>query len=413
VTLLTGVALMLCCVSLEAFFSGSEIAMVHANRIQLQAHANQGDQRAQRALDLLADESAMLGTCLIGTNLSTVTGATVAATMLFTLGFEQAWAPAALFIPLTLVLGEALPKTVMQHHADRLAPHLAGPLGIARTVFSPLLLVVRAWNRLLTSMFGGPETQGLSRQELLQLIDAPGEDQIDPEEKRLILGVLAMSDLTVEACMTPLVRVVAVDETATIGVAADIATRTQHSRLPVYRRRIDHIVGMVHQADLLFLSDDAAPLAEHLRPVRFVPDVKRADHLLAEMRENGEHFAVIVDEYGGCVGIVTLEDLLEEFVGEIEDERDRTRPGVVALPDGTWRVPGATEIDEFEARTGLALPDGDWETVAGVVLSVLGRIPEADDIVEVDGARIVVTEATDRAIRWVHVHPVEQAPISA
>lgn len=402
-SILTGVALMLACVAAEAFFSGSEIAMVHANRIRLQTAAEQGHRGARLALDLLEDEAAMLGTCLIGTNLCTVSGATIAATMMLSQGIEAAWAPAAAFIPLTLIFGEALPKTVMQHHADRVTPWLAWPLTIARQVFTPLLWVVRAWNRVLTAVIGGPSPQDLSRQELLQLLDAPGGHAIDPEEKRLILGVLGMSGLTVEACMTPLVQVVAVDENATVGVAAGIAARTQHSRLPVYRRRIDHIVGVIHQVDLLFLPDDGAPLADQLRPVRFVPDVKRADALLYEMRESGEHFVVAVDEYGGCVGIVTLEDLLEQFVGEIEDERDRTRPGIVELPDGSWRVPGATELDDLATRTGLVLPEADVETIAGLVLSHLGRIPEAGEEIAFDEAIVHITEATDRAIRTVRV----------
>lgn len=406
------ITLMLLCVLAEAFFSGSEIALVHASRIRLEARAEGGDVGAQRALRLLDDESGMIGTCLIGTNLMTVTGATIAATLLFNLGFEDGWAPAALFIPLTLIFGEALPKTVMQHHADRVVPHIAGPLLVIRQAFVPILWAVRAWSRLLHRLLGMPDNQEVSRQELRRLLDTPGEHEIDDEDRKLILGVLSLSDLTVESCMTPLVRVVAVDENATIGVASDIATRTQHSRLPVYRKRIDHIIGLIHQVDLLHLIDDGERVSSHLRPVRFVPDTQPADTLLADMRENREHFAVVVDEYGGCVGIVTMEDLLEQFVGDIEDERDHQRPPLQPLPDGSWEVPGTTEVEDFCAQTGLQMPEGSWETVAGLTLAAMGRIPEAGDTTEVGNLRITVTQTTDRAIQSLRIGVLPSPPAS-
>ncbi|MCB9681474.1 MAG: HlyC/CorC family transporter [Alphaproteobacteria bacterium] len=402
-----GIALLLMCVATEAFFSGSEIAMVHADRIRLQAQADDGDVGAGRALKLLSDESSLLGTCLIGTNLSTVTGATLAALLLLEFGITDGWTVTGVFAPMTLLFGEALPKTVMQHHAERVVPVVAGPLLFFRAVFRPFLAVVRAWNGLLTRVVGGSGSAGyLSRQELLDLLETHRQSPIDPEERRLIRGVLSLSEITVEEAMTPLVQVVAVHLDATVGVAADIAVRTHHSRLPVYSKRIDNIVGMVHQADLLFLPDDGAPLADHVRQVRFVPDSKRADELFAEMRAEGEHFAVVVDEYGGCVGIVTLEDLLEELVGDIEDERDLVRPRLLALEDGTWSVPGDAAIDEVERRLGIDLPDGDYETIAGLVLFHLGHIPTSGETVELDPIRLRVEEATDRAVKRLHLERI-------
>ncbi|MCB9665613.1 MAG: HlyC/CorC family transporter [Alphaproteobacteria bacterium] len=403
-SLATGVLLILVFVTIEAFFSGSEIAMVNADRVRLQAAAERGEQGAAKALALLSDEPTLLATCLIGTNFCTVSGSTVAATLILTRGLGDAELATLLFTPITLVLGEALPKTVMQHHADRVAPWIAWPLTAARTAFRPFLAVVRAWNVVLLRVIGKPAGEGqLTRQELLDLLEEEQPGPIHPEERRLIRGVLSLQELTVAECMTPLIRVVAVAEDATVGVAADIAVRTQHSRLPVYSRRIDHIVGVVHQADLLFLVEDGAPLREHVRPASFVPDAKRADALFAEMRSEGEHFAVVVDEYGGCVGIVTLEDLLEELVGDIEDERDVVRPTIIELDDGSWVMPGNLELDELLRRTGVELPEGDYETVAGFVLAQLGRIPATGEEVMVGTARLRVDEATDRAVRRVRL----------
>jgi putative hemolysin len=172
----------------------------------------------------------------------------------------------------------------------------------------------------------------------------------------------------------------------------------------------------VHQTDLLFLDDDAAPLAPHVRLVPFVPDAKSADALFSEMRSSGEHFVVVVDEHGGCVGILTLEDLLEQFVGDIQDERDVVRPTLLELEDGSWSVPGHAEVEEVVGRVGIALPEGDYETIAGLVLASLGRIPTTGEVVELPGARLRVEEATDRAVRRVRLIPAprdEAAPSEA
>lgn len=409
-SLFAGLALIALCIVTEAFFSGSEIAMVNADRVRLQTRRDDGDAGAARALDLLADEASLLATCLIGTNLTTVTGSAVAANLLLTHGVSDGWMATLVFTPLVLVFGEALPKTVMQHHADTVVPRVALPLSLARTLMAPFLVVVRLWNLALVKLTGGTVAGGyLTRRELLDLLETTEVGPIQAEDRRLIRGVLSLQDTDVEAIMTPLVRVVAVAEDATVGVAADIAIRTQHSRLPVYRGRIDNIVGEVHQTDLLFIADDAAPLAAHVRPVRFVPDSKPADALFAEMRDHGDHLVVVVDEYGGCVGLVTLEDLLEEFVGDIEDERDVRRPTMIKLDDGAWSLPGNAELDEVQTRTGVELPEGPYETVAGLVLANLGHIPAIGESVILGCGTLRVEDATDRAVRRVRLEPLVTA----
>jgi putative hemolysin len=410
-----GVALILvfACVIAEAFFSGSEIAMVHADRMVLQRKADDGDHGARRALDLLADEASLFGTCLIGTNLSVVTGASTFTGVLTAAGFDGVWLTPVLFTPFVLLFGEALPKTVAQHYSTDVAGVLAYPLGAARAVLRPFLFVVRGWNRVLSWLIGAGIDAEVTREELMQLIDQETEGPIHDEERRLIRGVLALSDITVGECMTPLVRVVAVSSSATIGIAADTAVRTQHSRLPIFERRIDNIIGMVHQADLLFVADDSAPIAAHLRPVRIVPAAKRADDLFREMRELGEHFAVVVDEYGGCTGIVTLEDVLEELVGDIEDERDLVRPSIVQKAHGQWHVPGNTEIAHAEEALDVELPEGDYETIAGMVLAHLGHIPVHGEELLLKTVRVRVEDATDRAVRSVTIEVLRDAAMAS
>lgn len=407
-------SLLALCVAIQAFFSGSEMAMVHANRNRLQVAADEGDVRAARALDLLSDESTLLATCLIGTNLCVVSGASLCAAVLATWGVKDGWAVTAVFAPIALVFGEALPKTVMGWHADTVAPAVARPLQLFRALASPALAVVRAWNRALSKRLGSGGEGYLTRQEILDLLDAPQATPFLPEERQLIRGVLSLSGASVADCMTSLVHVVAVPRNTTVGHAARIALDEQHSRLPVYHRRIDHLVGIVHVADLLYLTDDSAPIAPWVHPVRYVPGSKRAATLLTEMRAEGEHFAVVVDEYGGCVGIVTLEDMLEELVGDIEDERDVVEPDVIAVSEGVWEVAGDVAVEVVRDRTSLDLPDGDYVTVAGWVLDALGRIPPVGEIVPAPNGTIEITGANERRIERciLRVQPPQPGPDS-
>lgn len=405
-SLTLGISLIALCVMLEAFFSGTELAMVSANRLRLQAQAEAGDRGSQRALDLLRREDVFLATCLIGTNLCTVTGSTITAWLLWEHGITSAAAVTLVFTPVTMIFGEALPKTVLQHHANTLVPWLAGPLRLASLLFTPLLWVATGWSRAISRIASGDGSGLVTREALIDLIEEERGDAMDPDERRLIRGVLSLSGIRVFQCMTPLVRVVAVNETASTAATAETAVRTRHSRLPVFRHRIDHIVGVIHQADLLFVDDDRAPVGRLMQPIVFVPERKSADSLFREMRESGNHFAVVVDEYGGCVGIVTLEDLLEEVVGDIEDEREVVRPAIVAEPDGSFLVPGNTDIEDVEEATGWTLPQGDYETLAGFILDELGRIPHIGEEVEHSDLRITVTEATDRCVLRLQIQQI-------
>lgn len=392
------------CLLVEAFFSGSEMAMVNADRIKLRSLADAGNTGAARALALLAHEDKLLGTCLIGTNLSTVTGATLVATSIGALDLQLGAAAGLAYVPFTLIFGEALPKSIFQHHADRLAPAIATPLRFAQVVFSPGILIVSAWSRALDRVVGQGNDAPVSREEIVDLLDeAGGGGAIADEDRRLIQRVFEISETPVDEVMTPLVHVEAIADDATIAEASALAIETGHSRLPVYRERIDNLIGVVHVSKLLFATAPDGPLAPLIEPVSYVPTVKRVDHLLAEMRQRREQIAVIVDEYGGSVGIATIEDLLEEIVGEIHDERDEAEPAIQQVGEREWRVPAGAEIEEVADAIGFPLPEGDYETIAGCVLASLGRIPKQGDTAQVGELTIVVEEATERAIVTVRI----------
>jgi len=391
------------CLVIEAFFSGSEIAMVNADRFKLIARAADGDRGAARALELLAREDHLLATCLIGTNLATVTGATIVVTSLGMLDLSLGVLGGLAYTPFTLVFGEALPKSIFQHHADRLAPALAPALRAAQLVVAPALAIVSVWSRLLDRMIGQSTDAPISREEIVDLLDDDGANAIPDQDRRLIRRVFEISETPVVEVMTPLVDVEAVPADATVGEASALAIESGHSRLPVFRDRIDNLIGYVRVGRLLFATDPNAGLDALVELVSFVPTSKRVDHLLGEMRQRRDQLAIVVDEYGGTVGIVTIEDLLEEILGEIRDERDEEEPLIQRIGEHEWRVPARAEIEEVVEALGYPLPEGEYETIAGCVLATMGRIPSRGETARIGELTIIIEEATERAIVCVRV----------
>ena len=400
-SLTLGAILIVTFATLQGFFSGSEMALVSANRVRLKAKAQEGHVGARQALELLSSEERLLGTCLIGTNLCMVTGTTIATALIIgELGSTEAVA-ALVFLPFALLLGEAIPKTVYQYHANLLAPLVARPLQIFQRVLTPVLWGVALWGRLLRAWTDRGETDAVSREDIVELI-GEGSQGIDPEDHQLIQRVFAMSETTVEDCMTPLVDVDAVSIQTTVEHVTQMVIQSGHSRYPVFEERIDNLVGVVDCRDLL-LVDEGTTVDAVMVPMKFVPETKQADLLLKELRASDEHLVGVVDEYGGSVGIVTLEDLLEELVGEIRDERDRIQPMIRCIGLNEWRIPARTEVDALAQVLEQELPPGDYETVAGLLLSHLGRIPKSGEIIRFENLKFVVERASDRAIEQIRL----------
>lgn len=396
-----------CCLASQGFFSGTEIALVSANRLQLQADASKHPSSAL-ALRLLESDDRLLGTCLIGTNLSVVTGTTVLAAMFAQLGYVDV-PMALLFIPFTLVLGEALPKTVFEHHATFLAPILARPIAMAQRVFALPLWILGGWSRLLSAVTGRHERLTVTRKDLEALLANEEGADIAPEEQELIRRVLEIKDTAIENCMTPLVEVDAIPLGSTVRHAIDVAVRKGRSRLPVYRDRVDKLVGVVKCPELLAADDDEG-VERYVRDVPIVPESKRADELLHEMRRAGIPLALVVDEYGGSVGIVSVEDLLEELLGEIRDERDDAPVSIQQVGSTTWRVSARAELEELSEALDVVIPDGDYETVAGLILERLGRIPKVGESIQIEQMSMRVEEATDRQVRSVTIVTLPETP---
>jgi CBS domain containing-hemolysin-like protein len=398
--ILPTIVLMATCFLLEGFFSGSEIALVSADRLKLQSDAQEGQRGSVLALRMLEQPAWTLGTCLVGTNMCTITAATLAASMV-TQQFQLPAAAAVLIVfPFTLTVGEMLPKAIFQHHADRIVPYVVFPLRAVGLLFAPALFVLAALNHFLDSE---EQQSGVTREELRLLLDGARRGDLTANDRQLIKRVLEFTESTVEDAMVPLIHVVAIPATATIGQAARRMAESGHSRLPIYRDRIDQITGIVLHQDLFEADDWSGSVGSIARSPLFVPEIKRVDALLAEMRNERKRMAIVVDEYGGAAGIITVEDLLEEIVGEIEDESDRARPMVRRVTDREWLASGRAEREHLEQAAGMRLPEGDFETLAGFILFTLGSVPHPGAEVNHGRYSIQVTKASDRAVLEVRI----------
>jgi putative hemolysin len=395
------------CLIIEGFFSGTEIAVASADRARLVRLAEAGSQAAKLALSFRDNPQRLLATTLVGTNVALVTSTTVVALAVSERGFAEALAVACM-VPALLVLGEIVPRTLCQQHADRWVTRLVYPLRLASILFSPAVLFLGGFAAFAARLLKVEEREALvTRDELRILLESQADSTAIPEVERTMLSkVLDFGDRTVYDVMVPLSEVTALPEDATLEEAAGEAADKQHTRLPIYRERIDQIVGVVHAFDLLTAETAGrkGTAADVARPPIYVPESKSTVDLLLELQGAGQQLAIVVDEYGGAVGICTIEDILEEIVGEIEDEYDRGPSPIRPEGPGLWRILARTRVAQVNQALGLELPEGeDYETLGGLILDRLKRIPKEGDSLRLGPATITIVGVSERAIEEVRI----------
>ncbi len=309
-----------------------------------------------------------------------------------------------------VIVGELLPTTWADHRPRVVARLLVWPLQLLAWLFWPLALLFTGINTLLLRWFGEPHLTGLPHvreEEIRTLVDA-GEEEgtIELGEKEMISGILEMGETLVREVMVPRTDVVALDVDTPLLVAIGPILEAGHSRIPVYQETIDNIVGILYAKDLLLpLREEQRerPLRELLRPAYFVPETKIVDDLLRELQRQHTHIAIVVDEYGGTAGLVTIEDLLEEIVGEIQDEYDTEEPLIQDLGNGEYLCDARLSVDDAERLAGLQIPEGDFDSLGGFVYDRLGAIPRVGDQIIVGDATITVASIKGLRLGKLHI----------
>ena len=420
---------------LGGFFSGSEIALVSLREGQVKSLSQRG-RRGQKVAELHADPNRFLAAVQIGVTLAGFLSAAFGAS-----AFADDLAPvlrgwgvpdgpdadpgaqdAAYWIAfiavtlvityLSLVISELAPKRIALQRAERLSLLVAPTLDRVARASRPVIWLLSRSTDLVVRLFGvdpSATRDAISEEELRDIVAA--HETLGREERQLIEDVFEAGERQLHEVMVPRTEVDFLDASMPVYKAVKLSSSNPHSRYPVVRGSHDEVVGFVHVRDLFApeVAGTSVRIGEIAREVKMMPGTKRVLSAMSEMRREGHHLAIVVDEYGGTDGIVTLEDLVEEIIGDIHDEYDVAEEPSRALVDGDLEVDGLLNLEDFEDRTGLELPEGPYETVAGFVINELGRLPEVDESITALGRRFTVTELDGRRIARVRMTPERSA----
>ncbi|MBF0470717.1 MAG: HlyC/CorC family transporter [Gammaproteobacteria bacterium] len=410
--IVTTLLIILLCLLLEAFFSGSEIGVISADQIKLRHKAAKGSAGAKLALKMLEKPEWLLSTTLVGTNISVVTNTTMTtALMIHLFGDNGSWLAVIFAAPLIWIFGEIVPKSIFQQRADSFTPYIIFILRFFSWAFFPILFIFTLLTRLLTRLAGGEQSRNpfTLREEIvtmLQMKPTSGGD-IHSLEQEMIKRMFNFSETTVADVMLPLIEVSAIEKGVDCAKAREISAQHAHIRLPVYDQRIDRIVGILHTLDLLG-EEDASPITPHIRPAFYVPTSKSIMALLRELRQQGSVIAIVVDEFGGAEGIVTMEDIMEEVVEELEDEYDDTpkeesEQWLKRLSDKEYIVSARFEIDRLNQQLEIDLPQGSYATLAGLILDKTHTVPSAGTTLHEKEFTLTVLRSSAQSVKEVKI----------
>ena len=403
-------------VAFSAFFSASETAFSSLNQIRLKSRADDGDRTAARVLAMAEKYDKLLSTILVGNNIVNIAAASIG-TIIFTqmLGAERGATVSTIVLTIVvLIFGEVSPKSLAKEMPETVATAVAPVLSLLMMVFTPLTWLFSQWKRLLNRFVHSSESDIITEGELMTMVsEAENDGELTDRESELIRSAIEFDDVEVEEILTPRVDVVAVSDDIPLEELAQTFAESGYSRLPVYHGTIDNIIGVVHEKDFYIARlKKETKIDDLVAPTLYTTGSTQISQLLRTLREQHHHMAVVVDEYGGTEGIITLEDILEELVGEIWDEHDEETEDFRKQSDGSWLVAGSASVDDlFET---LELPedeDIDSNTVNGLVQEKTCHLPKVGDhftLGEYDG---VVTRTARRRVTEVRLTPAE--PVDA
>ncbi|MBR0514465.1 MAG: HlyC/CorC family transporter [Clostridia bacterium] len=396
------------CLLLSAFFSATETAFSAANRVKLKTVDGPRKERAQLTLNLLEKYDSLLTTVLIGNNIVNIAG-TAIATVLFIriLGGDSGATYASIIMTvLVLFLGEVGPKTLAKQQPEKFAMAVSPVIRVLVILLKPLDLLFSLWRKMLAKLIKPDPEESQIEDELITIIDeAQTEGDIEEDEGELIRSAIEFNDQDASDIMTPRVDVTAIEDTATPEEAADLFRKTWYSRIPVYHEDLDHIVGILNEKDFYKMTHEGVQdITKIMKEPVFAPASLSISNLLKQFRTSQSHLIILLDEYGGTEGIVTMEDVLEELVGEIYDEHDEVEEEVVEQEDGTMIVDGSMQLQELLDKHELE-NKYDADTVGGWAGEMLEKVPEVGDtfrldnheftVIEMDGFRVTKMQVTD------------------
>lgn len=398
-------------VALSAYFSATETAFTSLNRIRLKTRADDGDKRAARTLALAADFDRLLSTLLIGNNIVNNVATTIGAVLFIQL-IGPGKGPTVSATVLTIVIlifGEVTPKSLAKERPEAWAIVATPLLRVMAVLLTPVNFLFTQWKKLLRMLLRHQDDDGITEEELMGMVDqAETEGSLDQHESDLIRNAIEFNDMEVSEILTPRVDLEALADTATMEEAAAMYADSGFSRLPIYHDSIDNIIGVLHEKDFYAAyCRGVKRLSELKGSVLYTTETARISDLLRQLQQNKVHMAVVVDEYGGTQGIVTMEDIMEELVGEIWDEHDEVIEEFRKQSDGSYLVACSADLDDlydlFDMKPGQ---EYDASSVSGWVMEEIGRVPDVGDRFQADGLDVCVTRVEHRRVMEIRVRPL-------
>lgn len=407
---------------IEGFFSGSELALLSADRLQLRKKSKQGDYGAQLALRLLKSPDQILSTTLLMTNIA-IMGISVALTLEFrrVFGENGEWWAVLAGSTVVILFGELIPKFVYRRFSGFLATKVSIPIFYTQKLLSPFLFLsslytsqISRWLKPLEKLLNNKNT---GKDDLQVLLTADSnETQISSNEKRLIRKILKFRDRIAKDGYLPLIRVDAVEKSAPLEEAFQLFNEKKHSRMPVYDERIDNIVGILELFQVIRATDTSQPVEKFIKPTLYVAETQKLEDVLNEMLHQDSQMAVVVDEYGGAMGILTREDIFEQIVGDLSDEDDPETKLIRPAGQDRWIVKANTSVTQINEELHLDLPEGDYDTIGGFLLRQFSRIPDTGDELFFDTRagqiHFIIREASSRKIEMISIERIALDPQS-
>jgi putative hemolysin len=397
-------------IALSSFFSMSETALMSLNRIKLRHMVEAEVPGAELVEKLIKDPNRLLGTILIGNSVANI-GASAIATVLATniFGSSGVGIATGIITVLVLIFGEITPKSIAKQKSEVVSLRVAKPIEFVVIIFKPLVYIFTAISSVVIRFLGGDPNEAksfITQEELKTMVGVSEEEGVlENTEKEMIFNVFEFSDLQVKDIMVQRVDIVSVDKEASYDEVMDVIKNEQFSRIPVYNQTIDNIVGVLNIKDLATIENlrENFNISKYIRDPFYTFEFKKIVELFKEMKKTRNQIAIVLDEYGGTVGIVTIEDLVEEIVGEIEDEYDEEKNPVEVIKENEYLVEGSLRLHDISDLIGINIDSEEFDSVGGLMIGDLGRMPEEQDEVTINNIRFIAEEIEKNRIKKVRM----------
>lgn len=384
--------------SASAFFSSAETALMTSNKLRIRNLAENGDKRAEKVLEITANTDKMLSAILIGNNIVNLSASALSTTLTLKLfGSSLVGVATGVLTFLILVFGEITPKNVASKNAEDMALKYIGIISILVIVLTPAIYIVNKVAGIVISLFikNNDDNNMVTEDELRAMVEVSHEDGvIEKEEKKMIVNVVDFGDTVAGDIMLPRVDMVMVSVESSYGEILKIFREERYTRIPVYEESPDNVIGILNVKDFLLIEDkENFSVKEHLREPLYTYEYKKTSSLMVDMRKTGANIVIVLDEYGTTVGLITLEDMLEEIVGEIRDEFDADEDeGITKISETEYLIDGSTNLDDVNDRIGLELSSEEYESIGGIIMEKLGRLPVEGEVITFDNIILTVKE---------------------